>query len=72
MYPMHGSLPDDKPRSALPVCSPVLHAVCPDCGVAGVVTQIPLSDVTLALYHSCARCHLVWATDSRGTPINKH
>lgn len=70
MYPMLGSLPDDKRGGT--TCRPVVHAVCPECKTADTVSPLPMQAVCQALYHSCSRCHLVWGTDVAGTPINKH
>jgi len=47
-----------------------VRADCPDCRTADAASQVPMSDVDLVLYYSCARCHLVWANDFNGTAIN--
>ena len=64
MYPMIHS-PHAKRESSV-------RAVCPDCQTAEAASQIPMTDVSLVLYHSCANCHLVWATDFAGKPLNRH
>ena len=69
MYPLTHHAPGESARQA--TRDRFIHAVCPDCHTADATSLLPVTNV-LVLYHSCARCHLVWATNFTGTPINKH
>jgi hypothetical protein len=41
-------------------------AMCPDCRTADTVSHVDVTDVRQFVYHSCARCKLVWGTDLAG------
>ena len=70
MYPMTHRALSDPPLHAKR--EPSVRAVCPDCQTADAASQVNMTDVSLVLYHSCARCHLVWAPNLTGIPINGH
>ena len=68
MYPMTHHTTADLPRYTKRERS--VRAVCPDCQTDDATSLVPVTNV-LVLYHCCARCHLVWATDFVGNAISR-